>query len=254
MNREKILFRISCIAIGLMAFMPSPALAHCYAGQVCVPDPCNTHHGGTCPPKVQQSIDAMHTMQEQASSGAVKEVFTVVEIESLDVPVDSSGQSKTVPDVEMPKPEMSKSASTPESRSLPQDSPAKKQSSAPPMTPAEFARQGLPVRNEQELNILKQGVLDSSRELLDVAASAANDNMVSKYKKADAVSGRMSVQHLNFSSEALNKLRQYSKIMEETRGMIGQEKIYLSEEKWSEIEKLNRYTQSVIQQEGAPDK
>lgn len=237
MKLEKILFGATGAAISLMAFMPSPVLAHCYAGQVCVPDPCNAHHGGTCSPEIQKSIDAMQTMQKQASSGAVQKIFTVVEIETLEVPANSSDNTKIVP-VEIPKP-----GSSPESiLPFPQT----------PMTPTEFAKRALPIRNAQELNILKQGVLDSSRELLDVAASEASDKAVSK--KSGTTSGRMLVQHLNFTSATFNKLQQYSKIMEETRDMIRQGDISLIDAKWTEIEKLNRYTQSIIQQEGVPDK
>lgn len=237
MKPKKILLGLAGVAIGLMAAVPSLVLAHCYAGQVCVPDPCNTHHGGTCSPEIQKSIDAMQIMQKQASSGAVQKIFTVVEIETLEVPANSSGNTKIVP-VEIPTPGSSPGSISP----FPQI----------PMTPTEFAKRALPIRNAQDLDILKQGVLDTSRELLDVAASEASDKAVAK--KSGTTSGRMLVQHLNFTSATFIKLKQYSKIMEETRDMIGQGDISLIDAKWTEIEKLNRYTQSIIQQEGEPDK
>jgi hypothetical protein len=238
---EKILFGIASAVVGLAGVMPSQVLAHCYAGQVCTPDPCNTHHGGQCPPEVQRSLDAVQTMQKQAASGAAQKVFTVVEIETLKVPIDPSGQTKIVPQVEMPNPGSSSGTIS----TWPQNSPTKLPA---PMTPAAFARQALPVRNAQDLDFLKQGVLDSSRELLDVAAS---DNTVSK--TTATASGRILVQHLNISSEALNQLIQYNKIMGQTSGMIGQGKIPLSKQLWEELEQLTRYTQSIIQREKTSD-
>lgn len=213
--------------------------AHCIAGQDCIPDPCNTHHGGACPPEIEQSMEAMRAVRQQASE--IQKVFTVVEIETIEAPVDSAGRVEAVPKVELPPVNGSPAPARPN------PSTGTDQSQPVPMTPAEFARQALPVRSERDLDLVKQGVLDGSRELLDAAAS---EDIASRLPSGE--SGRMKMQHLNFSSEALNQLRQYHDVMEKTRDMIGRGEMNISEDKWEEMEKLYRYTQSIIQRRGVP--
>ena len=228
--------------MGVMSLMPvaMKAMAHCNAGQECIPDPCNTHHGEKCPPAVQESINALQSMQQQASAGVAQRVFTVIEIETINLPVDPSGTARIVPKIEMPI--VSDQAKAPSSPSqltpFPDGNPR-------PMTPTEFIKHGLPVSDAQGLNAVKQGVLDSSRELLDVSAS---DDVANK--TPGAASGRMKALHLNFASETFKKLQQYDTVMKITLDKIGQGQMPLSKNQKTEMEKLYRYTQSVIQLEG----
>lgn len=222
------------IAAGLAIILTAAQTqAHCMAGQECRPDPCNTHHGGTCSREIEQSMGAMQAVREQAAE--IQKVFTVVEIETIAAPVDPSGRVETVPKVELPV--VNRSPARP-------DPSADTGQSTPMMTPAEFARQALPVRGERDLDLVKQGVLDGSRELLDAAAS---EDIASRLPNGE--SGRMKMLDLNNSSEALKQLRQYNGVMEKTRD-IGREGITISNDMWGDMEKLNRYTQSIIQRQG----
>ena len=247
MKNRRIVFGAAGILGSLLVVTVAPVHAHCYAGQVCIPDPCNSHHGGTCPPTIQASLGATQSMEKLNSSGAVNEIFTVVEIESLNAPVNPSGETKILPAFEMPRSSPTSKASSPGQPAAPVPS------DPSPMTPAVFAMQALPIRSDRDLDIVKQGVLSSSRELLDVVGSAASENEVGK-TAGRPLSARMSSQRLKFSSEALRQLQQYDRIMTSTLGMIGQGEIPITENKWTEMEKLMRYTQSIIQVQGAPNK
>jgi hypothetical protein len=227
--------QIGATLLALSALLASPTSAHCYAGQHCTPDPLNLHHGGAgVPPEVKEVAGALRNIAGQASAGAVAGVFTVVEIETLEVPAGPAGRAAFVPKIELAKIDPPKNAA------------AAAQLTAWPLSPAAFARQALAVQTPENIALVKQGVLDSSRTLLDVAAS---DKMVTA--STATASARMLAHHLAVSSEALAQLRQYDAIIGKTRELKGSTRVTAA--LWTDMEKLSRYSQNILQR-GAVDK
>lgn len=238
--RRSITISLFVLLVGTVT--PTVVSGHCNPGQECMPDPLNLHHGGLAKatPEVRDFVGVMENMNQATTQESLREIILVPKIRA---PVDPQTELPRLPKLDLPPGGIS--AETNLSPGAGQPLPTRRVVRKPagrPLTPAEFARQGLPIRSANDVDTVSRGVLDVSRALLNASAI----ERVAK-EEAQVSSGRLTSVNLDITNEALKKLRAYDRIMQETRDRARMGDLNLSQEVLTDLERVYRATQSIIQ-------
>ncbi len=185
---------VAVVALGVM-ILSARAVAHCNVPNC--EERYHTHPGEDIPLEVTRYDSARQKVQDKV---VIQRIFEVPKIQApLDLP-----KLDVPPGVGLPK------APVPQAKGG--DKPIPIPPTDRPLTPVEFARQGLPVQNAAQLNMVVKGVMDSTRAILN-----ANGIEGVAKEAPEASSGRMIKNNMIVVNEALEQLRAYNKIMQAAR-------------------------------------
>lgn len=235
-RRAMIRLAFANVLVMAVAVLSRPAAGHCVTGLPCVFDPTHTH-GGDVSPEVKQYTGALQNAQRQAGSVVIQRVFTVPKIQA---PLDPQTQRPGLPEIGVPP---GLGARPPKTLTSTPDGEKPLSVAPPPLTPAEFARQGLPVQSAADFNMVARGVMDGTRELLNAGALERIMR-----EAPDARAGRVMQNNIANVSQTLEKLRAYNKIMQDAKERARTGRLDPNTRNvLTDLEYVYRHTQEIIQ-------